>query len=76
MSNVHTISAEAAASIFSADEINRAKQSQDGFLGVKGDMTYYLNIEFTDFHINMGTVEVVDQMGEGNNRGGRPRYDF
>lgn len=76
MADVRTISAEAAASLgFSSADIVRAQGSQDGLLGEMSGTVYHLNIEFKDFHINMGTVEMPDQMGEGNSRP-RHRNDY
>lgn len=60
--------------MFSADQIANARKSADGYLGEFAGRKYYLNIDLHDFRIQAHSVEIPDQMGEGNNSRGRKRY--
>lgn len=53
---------------FTEEEIQRAKQRDDGYLMTLGDTRYYLTIQYNDLRTGAKTVEMPDMVGEGKNR--------
>lgn len=72
MPNIRTLTEQEAlaSGLFTADDIARAKAEPTGALGTVDDRHYFIHKDFQDVKVVQGaTVEIADQMGEGNNFG-------